>query len=630
MESLPSKEESFKFDLNKPPKSKLLQLPDYLIENYIFPYISGKELFFSVRAVHPYLHEIVKSSWGNSIKEEMFSQLKNLAFIYEKDALTKAYEFKLQYLLNYRNLIMLYNLNSNIMEVFSSIADYIYNDNVNKLIIIFLGIFVGNNLMDIILDNSIDIESKKLVLIESLKDEELIEDYNTRIALILDINNESDGENMLFAGLSTTFNEIDRENIENINDSCRMIYSFLQGLIEFQILKKDVNSLKLKIDEIFHKIQIETELWPKRKKFFENAYKILLYSKSSSEKIKYIGNLYSFFSIKSPLDEFREESYGLMVDFRNKIEEKKALLIEMLNQENNEGNEKIMNDVAELTLKNILDKRLLLTKKIVIMEKFFDVFVECDLLNININKNTVIKLKTNDIKLEDLLKCLLLNSHTYPNEINTNTIVKIYVLLKISLEEDKNLFVLTKEQKEMEKQISPENKKEIEYLKKQKEGLIKQKEKAEQMLNILKLFLESQSKYLDNKDKYKPVLYILTKIDEKSFITIDRIEELLLSNDIENIKFTEDEINKEEYENIDKIEVNEKLFKEIENALMNRINEFFKQENIITQKILTERNDDDDEDQNQNNFENINNVSDGNDNKIEENNKENDKNNHDK
>ena len=323
MESLPLKEESFKLDLNKPPKSKLLQLPDYLIENYIFPYISGKELFFSVRAVHPYLHEIVKSSWGNSIKEEMFSQLKNLAFIYEKDALTKAYEFKLQYLLNYRNLIMLYNLNSNIMEVFGSIADYISNDNVYKLIIIFLGIFVGDNLMDIILDNTIDIESKKLVLIESLKnDEELIDDYNTRIALILDINNESDGENQLFAGLNTTFNEIDRENVENINDSCRIIYSFLQGLIEFQILKKDVNNLKIKIDQIFQKIQIETELWPKRKKFFENAYKILLYSKSSSEKIKYVGNLYNFFSIKSPLNEFREESYALMVELRNTIKEK--------------------------------------------------------------------------------------------------------------------------------------------------------------------------------------------------------------------------------------------------------------------------------------------------------------------
>ena len=69
--------------------SKLLSLPDYLIEAYIFPFLSWKELFFKVRGTHSYLHEIVKSTWCNIIKEEMCNQLKNLTFIYEKDALSK-------------------------------------------------------------------------------------------------------------------------------------------------------------------------------------------------------------------------------------------------------------------------------------------------------------------------------------------------------------------------------------------------------------------------------------------------------------------------------------------------------------------------------------------------------------
>ena len=163
---------------------------------------------------------------------------------------------------------MLYNLNANIMEAFESCVDYISNDNVMKQIIIFLGIFVENNLMNIMLDNTIDIESKKLVLIESLKNEELLEEYKTRIALILDIDNESEEETLLFNGLNITFREIDRENIENINESSRLIYSFLQGLIEFQILKKDINVIKNKINQLFKKIQLETELWPKKKKIF--------------------------------------------------------------------------------------------------------------------------------------------------------------------------------------------------------------------------------------------------------------------------------------------------------------------------------------------------------------------------
>ena len=618
MESLPQNEELVLPNCEQ--KSKLLQLPDYIIENYIFPYLSGKELFFNVRAVHPYLHEIVKLSWGNSIKEEMFSQLKNLTFIYEKDALTKAYEFKLQYLFNYRNLIMLYNINTNIIEVFGSCIDYISNDNVYRLIIIFLGIFVENNLMNIIIDNNIDIDSKRLVLVESLKNEELIDEYKMRISLILDINNESEGENLLFERFNTTFSEIDRENIENINESCRLIYSFLQGLIEFQILKKNVNNLKLRVEQLMRKIQIETEMWPKRKKFFENAYKILLYSKSSSDKFIYVNNIFNFFSIRSPLYEFREESYELMVELRNIVEDKKEKIIKKIQEDDNNEKNNIMDDLSDILFKNLLDKRLLLTKKIVITEKFFDIFLECGLLNTSINKDTVCKLKSQDIRLDELLKCLLLTSHTYPNEINVDTITKIYVLLKISLEEDKNLFVITEEQKMKANEISPENKKEIEYLKKQKEGLIKQKEKAEQMLNVLKLFMESQEKYLLNKEKYKPLLFVLTKVENQ--INIDRVEELLKKSDVENIIFTEDEINQNEFENLQNIEVNENLFKQIENALMNRINNFFQQEKITTQKILTERDSDyestKEETQNENNI----NIKDDNKDKEDNNNKD--------
>ena len=54
--------------------SPLLNLPDYLIEAYIFPYLTWKELFFIVRGTNSYLHEIVKSIWCNIIKQEMCNQ----------------------------------------------------------------------------------------------------------------------------------------------------------------------------------------------------------------------------------------------------------------------------------------------------------------------------------------------------------------------------------------------------------------------------------------------------------------------------------------------------------------------------------------------------------------------------
>ena len=154
------------------------------------------------------------------------------------------------------------------------------------------------------------------------------------------------------------------------------------------------------------KIQIETELWPKRKKFFENAYKILLYSKSSSDKFIYVNNIFNYFSIRSPLYEFREESYELMVELRNIVEDKKEKIIKKIQEDDNNEKSNIMDDLSDILFKNILDKRLLLTKKIVLTEKFFDIFIECGVLNLSINKDTVCKLKSQDIRLDELLKCL--------------------------------------------------------------------------------------------------------------------------------------------------------------------------------------------------------------------------------
>ena len=576
------------------PKSKLLQLPDYIIENYIFPFLSGRDLFFNVRAVHPYLHDIVKSSWGNSIKEEMCTQLKNLTYIYEKDALTKAYEFKLQHLINYRNLLMLYNLNADILEVLQTSINFIENENVFKLVNIFLAIIEQNNLLHFCNDNTIDIDSQKLAIIETLKNDEVISDYKNVISSIFEINNDTEEENIKFQLLSQSFNEINIQDIENINPNCRLLFSFMQGLFEFHFLKHDVGMLKSKVDELFHRIQIETELWPKRKKFFESAYKILLYSRSSNIKFNFVNNLYNYYSIRSPLNEFKEEAYVLMVNLRNIMEEKKMKLMQRSeNNNNNENNtDNIMADVNEILLQNILDRRLLLTKKIIITEKFFDVFMEINLLDYKdiFDNNGICEIKGTKISIENFLKCLLLSGHTNPNEINVSTICHIYLSLRKNLEEDKNLFVITDEQKKLENQISPENKKEIEYLKKQKEGLIKQKQKAEQMLNVLKKFMISKEEYMRFGNKYKPLLFVLNKINYEGGekITINRIEELLESK-VENIEFKEEEINNNEWQDIENFKINEELLKNIENSLMKRVNDFFQEEKAITKKILTDR-----------------------------------------
>ena len=231
---------------NKPEKnteSKLLQFPDYLIKNFIFPYLTSNEIFLTLRRVHPYLNDIIKESLGDNYKEEMKLKLSK-----ERDELIKQYDHKINYLINIRNLLVIANINTNILEMLKLSVDYLDNDNILKLIIIFTEIFFEEDLMQILLDDNINIENKKNILLEILNKEDTLNEYILRFSLILDLNNDT--ENALFSGLQIMLSEIEVENVENINRSCSLINSFIQNLFLFQELKNSANNIKLKIDDM--------------------------------------------------------------------------------------------------------------------------------------------------------------------------------------------------------------------------------------------------------------------------------------------------------------------------------------------------------------------------------------------
>ena len=404
--------------------SKLLNLPDYLIEAYIFPYLSWKELFFIIRMTHPYLHDIVKSTWSNIIKEEMCNQLKNLTFLYEKEALAKAYEFKYQYLINYRNLLDVYYLNANILNILERCLDFIEEQNAFKLLSTFFGILGQEQCLNKLFEDNLDNDNKKKEIIELLNSQVLIDDFKNKMEIILDINSiESDAQ--IFKELNDDFNSINRGIIEELNDNCRLIYSFLQGILEYQNLKKNLQELKIRLEQLYIKIENETRAWPKRKKFFETAYKILLYSKSTTFKFKYVNNLYLKYSIRSPFCEYKEESYNSMIELRNQMEIKKIQIIEKL-KNNHSDSENLMDEVNDILLKNVLDRRLLLTKKILITEKFYDIINVPSSICKKINNGESYDIQGEIIDIEDLLKTLYLVSNVCPDDININSVFKLY------------------------------------------------------------------------------------------------------------------------------------------------------------------------------------------------------------
>ena len=542
-----------------------------------------------IRGTHSYLYEIVKSTWCNIIKEEMCNQLKNLTFLYEKDALTKAYEFKYQYLLNYRNLLLVYNLNADILAVLSVSLQFMGDNNGFKLLATFFGLLGQEQCLNILCDENLDEENKRNQLRDLIHSEQIVEDFKRKMEIILDVSSvESDEE--IFKELNDDFESINREAIEALNDNCRIIYNFLQAILEYQNLKKVVQQLKARLEQLYIKIQIETEQWPKRKKFFETAYKILLYSRPTTYKFNYMKKLYSIFDVKSPFVEYKEESYNSMVALRDEMEKKKIQIIQKLkNNEKNDNSQNLMEEVNQILLKNILDRRLLLTKKIMLTERFYDVIIESTSEpNGQIMKNgKIICIKGEMISFEELLKTLLLVSHASPEDISINSVLKLFKIKKnleeVQIRENKDI----KGTEEISKTeaLNIEKKSEIILLKKQKENLINQKRKTEQMLNVLKKYMLLKENFLNNRQKYKSILYLLSKIRKNNLQqndlednTMNKIEELLNNQNLENIDLNSDVISSEEKEELKNFDVSEELLKDIECSLMLKIKKLFQEE----------------------------------------------------
>ena len=565
--------------------SAIMELPDYLIENYIFPYLKSRELFFIIRAVSPEWHEMMKSVWGGNIKDEMYNQIKNLSFIYEKDALTKAYEFKLQYLLNYRNLLTIYNINANVPLVLHFVIHQINDDQIFNMVKIFFECLEENQCLEILLSEN-NIDNIKEDLLSLVISEEKFNEYRNKMNYFLEIDNMNVNYN-LYKEHQTNFSMLDKEYIENQNENCRLIYSFIQGLIEFQLLKGEVKDLKDKVELLFKRIQQETALWPKRKRFFETAYKFLLFSKSSNKRIRFMLNIFEKYRIKSPLMEFKEESFKLMIELKNKMEIKKREIIQQKNNKNmtNENVNDEVNQLEETFLQNLLDRRVLLTKKLILTEKFEIMYIELA----SSDNSDICIIKGEEVPLKNFLIYLIIAAQIYGDKFNEDSIFQIKeILKKKSMKFDiKQLFY---NDEEIKKQ------KEIQTLKIQKENLIMQKKKTEQVLSILKKYLLLKENLGQNKKKYKLILYLLCKIrkGKANQIDMNALTQTLNDVNLDNINFNDEDISGAEKEELDNFETSDKLLKEIELSLSKQINSFFQENEDEEKKINDEDNKDED------------------------------------
>lgn len=76
------------------------------------------------------------------------------------------------------------------------------------------------------------------------------------------------------------------EQVQRLGNAGRLLGSWIDGILEYTILKHEVVVLRLKNKRVLERIQAVSQLWPKKKEFIEGAYKILLFSKGQRKYAK--------------------------------------------------------------------------------------------------------------------------------------------------------------------------------------------------------------------------------------------------------------------------------------------------------------------------------------------------------
>jgi len=258
---------------------KLLNdIPEDILENKILNFLNLKDLFFSVRGVNSDWSNMMKNLWCERIKSEMIEQVQSIDFLYEKEVLTKTYEFKVKYLINYKKLFNLYLANIDIVTIIKLVLTQYSDEKVKLLLKAFFEFieFINPNQM---IDSNVNLVD----LVNFLEEEKVI--VIEKVMYLMNIDSMHTLNADALKDFKDDFLTLDKEYLEQINDYTKLLYSFLFGIIEFQILKCDVREIRKNIEKLIEKIHLATEKWPKKKIFYERAYKLLLYTKYFIVKI---------------------------------------------------------------------------------------------------------------------------------------------------------------------------------------------------------------------------------------------------------------------------------------------------------------------------------------------------------
>ena len=394
------------------------KLPNYLIEENIIPYLSSEDLFYKFRLLSSYYYICARNKILTHFPSEMMITLKKLIELNTKEELTKNFEDITRKTFNEKKVLLLLLVQINFSLIIKKILETNQEQRTFELISFFYVVTKNNNMHTLMEQGNFE------AIKNILSTEECVLNTRIKISEVL----EEDDIDYDLNEYQTVYESLDRDFLLNDNYTSAL-YNYLGLLIEFCGTKLRLNEVKKKLELFFQKISETSDIWPKKRKFYEKTIDLVGNSQVLSSGAKFMLNLMKKYDIETELNDYRYEK-------------------EEINSFNNEENYDI-----------IKSNRKKLNLVVLKIEQMFLFFSKCVVYNDDINSDIIIE-KNIKFKIWDMIipqgdflyilsmidKKLLINENTFVmtmSFLKHNILHKIYKidsndLIKKINEEDKD------------------------------------------------------------------------------------------------------------------------------------------------------------------------------------------------
>ena len=283
------------------------KLPDYLIENYIIPYLTSDELFYKFRPLSSYYYHCARVKILIKFPEEIMKTLKKILEYNMREDPTNAFQEFFQRSIEQKRLILILTVQANPSIVINHILSNLRDERALRLIAFFYVLIKDEEMQNLIRQEKYD-EIQQISL-----NQETINKINDKIKDSLnddDLDFDINDYNLVYSSLDEEFL---RNNEHTVN-----LFNFVTLLLNMFLTKIGFNNAKNKLNNFLEQISQTSEIWPKKKKFYEKTIELVADTQILTKDAKNMIKLFKKYELETDLDDFNYEKEELTEFYINK------------------------------------------------------------------------------------------------------------------------------------------------------------------------------------------------------------------------------------------------------------------------------------------------------------------------